>query len=136
MPAAALTLPGGDKLEIVDVHTFTPLGPQVSGWAQGLRNLPSAPKSGAFRLLVGDFNATLDHSELRKVVARGYTDAADDTGNGLIPTWPANKRISPIITIDHVLADQRMAVTHYEVHDVLHTDHRSVFVELRLPARN
>ena len=134
MPAASMTLPGGQALQIVDVHPFTPLGPQVTQWTEGLRNLPSAQPTGAFRILVGDFNSSLDHAELRKVVARGYADAGDSTGKGLIPTWPSNKKIPPIITIDHVLADQRIAIIDYGVYKVPQTDHRTIFAELRLPS--
>ncbi|MEV5411696.1 endonuclease/exonuclease/phosphatase family protein [Thermopolyspora sp. NPDC052614] len=136
MPAASMTLPGGAQVQIVDVHTYPPLGRQVTAWTDGLRNLPSAMSSGPYRVLVGDFNASLDHGELRKVVERGYVDAGDVTGKGLIPTWPANKRVPPLITIDHVLADQRLAVTSYEVHTLPRTDHRAIFAELRLPGGN
>jgi endonuclease/exonuclease/phosphatase (EEP) superfamily protein YafD len=134
MPAASMALPDGQIVQIVDVHPFTPLGPQVTQWTEGLRDLPSAQQNGPFRVLVGDFNSSLDHAELRKVVARGYADAGDSTGKGLIPTWPANKRVPPIITIDHLLADQRLAILDYSVHKIPQTDHRSIFAELRLPA--
>ncbi len=134
MPAVGMTLPGGARLQLVDVHTFTPLGPQITGWAEGLRALPSGPASGPFRILAGDFNASLDHAELRRLVARGYRDAGDASGGGLTPTWPANKRIPASITIDHVLADQRVSVRGYQVYDVPGSDHRAVLAQLSLPA--
>lgn len=133
MPTASMTLPGGAQVQLVDVHTFPPLGRQAALWTEGLRNLPSAASSGPYRVLVGDFNASLDHAEFRDLVDRGYVDAGDVTGKGLVPTWPANRRMPPLITIDHVLADERLSVTAYEVHDVPRTDHRAVFAELRLP---
>jgi Uncharacterized protein conserved in bacteria len=134
MPAARMTLPNGAQVELVDVHTFPPLGSrQTELWREGLRSLPSAPKSGPYRILVGDFNASLDHAAFRDLVSRGYVDAADATGKGLVPTWPANKRVPPMITIDHLLADERLAVTGYEVHDLPRTDHRAIFTEVRLP---
>lgn len=134
MPAARLTLPGGGTVELVAVHTYPPLGPWTAQWRDGLRALPSAPSAGPYRILAGDFNATLDHAEFRALVARGYVDAGAATGNGLVPTWPANRRVMPpIITIDHVLADRRLAVTGYAVHTLPRTDHRAVFTEVRLP---
>ncbi|GII89349.1 endonuclease [Sphaerisporangium siamense] len=133
MPAARLDLPGGPSLEIVDVHTLPPLGRQVAQWTDGLRALPSGPASGPLRVLAGDFNASLDHAEMRKLVARGYRDAGDATGGGLTPTWPANKRLPPLITIDHVLADHRVGFRAYKVFDVPGTDHRAVLAELTLP---
>jgi hypothetical protein len=39
--------------------------------------------------LAGDFNATLDQSEFRDVLGRGYYDAAERMGDRLNPTWPA-----------------------------------------------
>ncbi|MET8144622.1 endonuclease/exonuclease/phosphatase family protein [Sphaerisporangium sp. NPDC005288] len=134
MPAAKLTLPGGAQVQVVDVHTLPPLGPQVTEWTEGLRALPAGPASGPFRILAGDFNASLDHAEMRKVVARGYRDAGDTAGGGLTPTWPANKKLPPLITIDHVLADRRISVLGYHVYTVPRTDHRAVITELSLPA--
>lgn len=133
MPAARLALPGGAQVELVAVHTFPPLGRMTPLWRDGLRGLPSAPDRGPYRILAGDFNASLDHAEFRALVDRGYVDAAEATGNGLIPTWPANRRLPPMITIDHVLADRRLAVTGYAVHDLPRTDHRAIFTEVRLP---
>ncbi|ETK31247.1 endonuclease/exonuclease/phosphatase family protein [Microbispora sp. ATCC PTA-5024] len=132
MPAAKLTLPGGRAVEIVDVHTLAPLGPDVAAWTADLRSLP-APAAGAVRVLSGDFNASLDHAALRDVLAKGYADAADETGNGLLATWPANKRMPPFITIDHVLVDRRASAVATSVHAVPGTDHRALFAELRLP---
>src|SRR5690606_19927857 len=103
-PRVALTLPGRRVVEIVDVHTLAPLRPDTPDWLAGLAALPSAASSSAtIRILAGDFNASLDHAALREVVNRGYVDAADATGKGLHPTWPANRRSPPLITIDHVL---------------------------------
>lgn len=134
MPAAELTMPDGARLQIVDVHTLPPLGRQTVLWTAGLRALPSAPSSGPFRILAGDFNASLDHAEMRGLIARGYHDAADITGKGLIPTWPANKRVPPLITIDHVLTDRRVAVERYNVYDIPGTDHRAVLAHLSVPS--
>ncbi|GGL09035.1 endonuclease [Sphaerisporangium melleum] len=134
MPAAKLTLPGGAQVELVDVHTLPPLGRQVTQWTEGLRALPSGPSSGPFRILAGDFNASLDHAEMRGVVARGYRDAGDVTGRGLTPTWPAGRKLPPMITIDHVLADRRVSVLDYQVYTVPRTDHRTVITRLSLPA--
>ncbi|WP_180903670.1 endonuclease/exonuclease/phosphatase family protein [Nonomuraea indica] len=78
MPAARLALPGG-PVEIVDVHPHPPVGPAVAAWQQALDTLPPA-SADTVRILAGDFNATLDHVPLRRVLARGYKDAADQVG--------------------------------------------------------
>lgn len=132
MPAALMTVPGTKPVEIVDVHPFPPLGRQVYDWAASLEALPSAA-SGTIRILAGDFNASLDHTAMRRFLSRGYEDAAAVAGKGLIPTWPVNRRIPPLITIDHVVVDRRVAVNTVSVHTVPGTDHRAVFADLRLP---
>jgi endonuclease/exonuclease/phosphatase (EEP) superfamily protein YafD len=132
MPAAMISLPGGKPVEFVDVHTYPPLGPQVTDWAKALDAFPAA-SGDTVRILAGDFNASLDHAPMRRLLGRGYKDAADQVGAGLIPTWPANKRVPPIITIDHVLVDERVGVKEVSVHTVPDTDHRAVFVELSVP---
>ncbi|MFI6788467.1 endonuclease/exonuclease/phosphatase family protein [Nonomuraea sp. NPDC050383] len=132
MPAARISLPGGKPIELLDVHPFPPLGRQAADWSQALGELPAA-SADVVRVLAGDFNASLDHASMRGVLSRGYKDAADEVGAGLIPTWPANKRVPPIITIDHVLVDRRVAVREVSVHTVPGTDHRAVFAELAVP---
>lgn len=132
MPAAALTLPSGTRVEVVAVHPNPPLGRMVTEWNQAMRAFPP-PDREAIRVLAGDFNASLDHRAMRDLLDRGYLDAARQVGKGLVPTWPNGRAIPPLITIDHILADRRAGVTRAETVDVPRTDHRGVFAELRLP---
>ncbi|MEV0623855.1 endonuclease/exonuclease/phosphatase family protein [Nonomuraea sp. NPDC050404] len=132
MPAAMISVPGGEPIEFIDAHPFPPLGPQVSDWNEAMAAFPSASPDRV-RIIAGDFNASLDHAALRGLLSRGYKDAADQVGAGLIPTWPANKRVPPLITIDHVLVDQRVGVQEVSVRDVPGTDHRAVLAQLTVP---
>jgi endonuclease/exonuclease/phosphatase (EEP) superfamily protein YafD len=88
---------------------------------------------GPVRLLLGDFNATLDHSVLRRLLATGYRDAADVRGDGMGTTWPYDK-LFPRIALDHVLADRRVGVRAFAIHAVPRSDHRALYAELVLPA--
>jgi endonuclease/exonuclease/phosphatase (EEP) superfamily protein YafD len=115
------------------VHT-TPPTVATDAWSRDLDRLPPAGQ-GPIRILLGDFNATLDQSEFRDLVGRGYADAGATLGSGLVPTWPANRRIPPLVTIDHVLADQRIGIRDYAVDDLPGSDHRAVYAELSLPAQ-
>ncbi|WP_157549233.1 endonuclease/exonuclease/phosphatase family protein [Nonomuraea candida] len=132
---AWLAHPGGARIEVVSVHPCAPkrLGRQPC-WRAGLDALPRAGRD-APRVLAGDFNATLDHLPMRELLASGYRDAADVTGQGFVPTWPQFGPWwqSPGVAIDHVLADERMAVRGFAVLTLHGTDHRPVFAELRLP---
>lgn len=126
--------PGAPALELYAVHPRAPLrASDVPEWRAGLRALPPATPGGAVRILAGDFNATFDHAEFRRVVGRGYEDAAAAVGAGLRATWPADRRFPPPVTIDHVLADARCGVRAARVLDVPGSDHRAVFAELELP---
>jgi endonuclease/exonuclease/phosphatase (EEP) superfamily protein YafD len=133
MPAATLSLPTGGKVEVVAIHPNPPLGPMVDEWNAALRALPS-PSPSVIRVLAGDFNASLDHRAMRDLLGRGYVDAADQVGKGLVPTWPSGRVMPPIIAIDHVLADRRVGVAATEILRVPGTDHRGVFADLRLPS--
>jgi endonuclease/exonuclease/phosphatase family metal-dependent hydrolase len=84
-------------------------------------------------LLLGDFNATLDHAPLQALLRSGYRDAAATLGDGFIGTWPYDGTRLPKVTIDHVLADTRIAIRAVSAHQVDDTDHRAVYAQLRLP---
>jgi endonuclease/exonuclease/phosphatase (EEP) superfamily protein YafD len=132
MAAALARPPGGPAVELVAVHPAAPTRHQVPDWRRDLRALP--PAGGArLRILAGDFNATLDHAELRRVLDTGYADAAATVGEGLKATWPSQRRIPPPVTIDHVLADDRIGVRAVSVHEIPGTDHRAVSAVLQLP---
>ncbi|SEG85837.1 Uncharacterized conserved protein YafD, endonuclease/exonuclease/phosphatase (EEP) superfamily [Nonomuraea solani] len=131
---AWLTHPEGARVEIVSVHPCAPkrIGRQPC-WQGGLEALPRG--GDALRVLAGDFNATLDHLPMRDLLAAGYRDAADVMGRGFQATWPQQGSLNrtPRVTIDHVLADSRMAVREFQVLSLKKTDHHPVFAELRLP---
>ncbi|WP_051400337.1 endonuclease/exonuclease/phosphatase family protein [Haloechinothrix halophila] len=118
-------------VDVVGVHPIPPVS-KVDDWRQELRGLPAPPGDGPARILAGDFNATLDHAELRRVLDSGYVDAAEQTGDALRTTWP-QRRTAPPVTLDHVLVDQRAAVRDFEVIGVDGSDHRAVLATLTLP---
>ncbi|XVQ14193.1 endonuclease/exonuclease/phosphatase family protein [Spirillospora sp. CA-255316] len=129
---AVLEQPGGRRVEVVSVHPCSPSDVHDTPcWADGLRALPGA--GGGLKVLAGDFNSTLDHRPMRDLLDSGYRDAADVRGKALKTTWPQRWWDVPEVTLDHVLADRRMAVEDFSVHPLPGTDHRPVFAALRLP---
>lgn len=132
LPRARFELAGAGTVELLAIHVHPPIPWGASEWGEDLRSLPEAADS-PLRLMLGDFNATFDHAEFRAVLDRGYTDAADAAGAGLTPTWAEGRRLPPLLTIDHVLADERIAVGDLSVYSVPGSDHRAVFAELVLP---
>ena len=130
-PSALVELPGRD-VELTAVHAFWPMGEQGIGtWERDLRALPGPSRTDRARVLAGDFNATLDLTRMREFIGRGYTDAAAATGNGLLPTWPADW-FPPPVTIDHVLTSGNFRPEDYRVLDVPGSDHRAVLATLRV----
>ena len=132
--AAVATPPDAAPVEILAVHVRAPTGPGASRiWRDDLRALPAG---GPLRILAGDFNATLDHTELRRLLNRGYRDAAEQAGNGLRPTWTMERNLlPPLVTIDHVLTDRRIRVASARIVAIPGSDHRGVLAELVLPER-
>lgn len=131
---ALVDLPGKD-IEVVSVHPLPPVvteGPEA--WQRELAGLPTPDSTGAIRILAGDFNATLDHVGLTRLLNKGYVDAADQVGKGLIHTWPSNSGIwPPPVTIDHVLVDTRCPVDTVDVFDMPGSDHRAVVTQFVVP---
>jgi endonuclease/exonuclease/phosphatase (EEP) superfamily protein YafD len=134
---ATVEVPSAGPVAIESAHPVAPHSLAVMDeWRTDLGNEPVPDPDGPPRILLGDFNATLDHAALRRLIGRGYRDAADATGQGLRPTWgPYAIRPVKLVTIDHVLVDRRVGVSRVAVHALPRSDHRAVVADLWLPAR-
>jgi endonuclease/exonuclease/phosphatase (EEP) superfamily protein YafD len=135
--AARLDLPSGQSVRLTCIHAVPPRpagGPGAAArWRRELAALPAPGDSPS--VLAGDFNATLDHAQFRRLLRRGYADAASGAGHGLSLTWgPRPGRGPALLAIDHVLADRRCAVLTASAHVLPGSDHRALYAELRLPA--
>ncbi|GLW28938.1 endonuclease/exonuclease/phosphatase family protein [Actinoplanes regularis] len=127
---------GASPVFVESVHPLAPALPQwFAGWKSDLAHEPHSDGDNPRRILLGDFNSTLDHGALRELISHGYRDAADTVGKGLIGTWgPYDGDLIPPVTIDHVLADEQIGVKDISVHGVKGSDHRAVIATLTLPA--
>jgi endonuclease/exonuclease/phosphatase (EEP) superfamily protein YafD len=135
-PTARLDLPSGQSVQFVCVHPHPPFPPwswaAAPRWRGELAALP--PPGDPPVILVGDYNATVDHAQFRRLLRLGYVDAASQVGNGLVPTWGPEPRGRPaLFTVDHVLLDPRCAVLDTSVHTVPGSDHRALYARFRLP---
>jgi endonuclease/exonuclease/phosphatase (EEP) superfamily protein YafD len=135
--AARLVLPSGQVVQLACIHAAPPRPPWSPGaaarWRRQLSALPAPSDSP--RILAGDFNATLDHAQFRRLLRSGYADAARQAGHGLSPTWgPRPGRRPALLAIDHVLIDRRCAVLAISAHRLPGSDHRALYAELQLPA--
>ena len=134
---ARLDLPSGQFADLACIHAAPPRPPWSDAAARWRRQLSAVPAPGESpRILAGDFNATLDHAQFRRLLRRGYADAASQAGHGLSPTWgPQPSRRVALLAIDHVLVDRSCAVLTTSAHWLPGTDHRALFAEVRLPAQ-
>ncbi|MER7007691.1 endonuclease/exonuclease/phosphatase family protein [Dactylosporangium sp. NPDC000555] len=135
-PWATVLVPGAGPVVVESAHPYPPRPGRVDVWAANLAAQPVPDPDGPPRVLLGDFNATLDHAPLRRLLRAGYRDAAAVRGRGLRPTWPY--RIvtlpfwTPPVTLDHVLADRRIGVREFDTRRTANSDHRAVVAELIL----
>ena len=136
MIGARARISGYGEVELWAVHAIDPTSAErAEAWRLTLDRLATLGGPEVPRVLAGDFNATLDHAELRDVIDAGYVDAADAVGAGLKPTFPVHGGRTPPITIDHVLVDERVEVDSTSVISLPNADHRAVLAELTLPPR-
>ena len=134
---ARLALASGQFVDLACIHTASPKPPwSPPAAALWRRQLSALPQPGDTPLiLAGDFNATLDHAQFRRLLRLGYVDAASQAGNGLVATWgPRPHRRLTLLAIDHILIDRRCSVLTTSVHRLTGSDHRALYAELRLPA--
>ncbi|MDN5894668.1 MAG: endonuclease/exonuclease/phosphatase family protein [Nocardioides sp.] len=127
-------LPQGD-VQLAAVHPVAPVG-DARSWRQDFGVLEASQRERPSDLMVGDFNATLDHRALREL---GFDDAAAMVNHGWGPTWPDNGTtdilgvpVPRMVAIDHVLLGDRMAATEVDSASVDGTDHRAVIAEVGL----
>ena len=138
-PMAAVTHPDGHEVNVMSVHTAAPrFADRIPEWESDFAQFPS-PSEDDFWLLAGDFNATLDHRNMRELLDTGFADAASVTGDGWAATWYTEGRFAggllspPPITLDRVVVDERGAITEFAVLEDFDSDHRPVIAEVRLP---
>lgn len=143
MPTVRLVAADGSTtgvLEVTNVHALPPVDVRVDQWRSDLRAVARVAERPGNRLLIGDFNATYDHSEFRELLAtrssegRGLVDVGAASSARLIPTWPMDGPLLPGIAIDHLVTTPGISSTRYQVQPVPGTDHAAVLATLAIPA--
>lgn len=94
---------------VLVVHLSGPWPQPIEGWRRDIARLAvtldevAEGTGGGAVIVAGDMNSTIDMRPFRDLLRNGYRDAAEQSGAGLKPTFPADWRLPPFITIDHVL---------------------------------
>ncbi|MCW2791569.1 MAG: hypothetical protein JWO76_667 [Nocardioides sp.] len=122
-------------LTLLAVHPFAPSDPEQ--WRADHAAVLAAAKASDPDLVVGDFNATLDHAPMRALADHGWRSVAELANEGWQPTWPSNGLIErfglplpSLVQIDHVLVGPRLAALSTHTVDIPGTDHRAVVAEV------
>jgi endonuclease/exonuclease/phosphatase (EEP) superfamily protein YafD len=119
------------SVTVVAVHPSAP-GPLLSGrWRAEQRRLAeraSLIRDGA--VLLGDFNATSDHPEVRRLQREGFAEARDQAGGGLQFTFPVARGPFPVAGLDRsMVRDVPWVATRATALNVSGGDHRAFVVE-------
>lgn len=80
-------------------------------------------------IAAGDYNATVDHAQFRDLLGDGFSDAADDAGEGYLPSYPNDRWYGPVIGIDHVLLRDATG-TSARTLELPGSDHRALLVDV------
>jgi endonuclease/exonuclease/phosphatase (EEP) superfamily protein YafD len=89
---------------------------------------------GAQGMIVGgDFNATLDSAPFRALLKGGLRDAVEQSGAGVVPTYPGDHGPLAMIGIDHVLL-YRAVASGARSETVRGSDHRGLLISVVLPS--
>jgi endonuclease/exonuclease/phosphatase (EEP) superfamily protein YafD len=124
---------------LVAVHTSQPAG-SIDLWRSDHRSLlwqtTLAKRKGPL-VAAGDFNATLDHRPMRKLLDLGLSDAARQANAGWQPTWPGDSSVEHalpfglgVMAIDHVLLSKDFSAISTTTHVVARSDHRALVARL------
>ncbi len=125
----------GTAVRVTAVHTTPPL-PGLGGlWGKDFAELtPAVRAQQGPQLIMGDFNATWDHSSFRTLVGDQLTDATRAAGRGPTPTWPSGPGPFSLISIDHILVTRTLLATDLGRVDIGGTDHKALVATVWLPA--
>jgi endonuclease/exonuclease/phosphatase family metal-dependent hydrolase len=146
IPTVRVSATSGDLsavFEVTNVHTLPPVDSRIAQWRHDLAAVGRVGARPGHRVLMGDFNASYDHLEFRRLLdapldaspdGRKLVDAGIASGNRLVPTWPMEGMNVPGVVLDHVVTTPDVSSSAYSVHRVRGSDHAAVIVTLAVPA--
>jgi endonuclease/exonuclease/phosphatase (EEP) superfamily protein YafD len=125
----------GKNVVVRGVHPTHPVGRRVELWRATLDDLTHAIGDTAGPMIVaGDFNASVDHPVMRRLMSPGLRDAHEVAGAGRPATWPRERGFAPFVHIDHVLVRGLDVASATEI-VIPGSDHEAVVARLVVPAR-
>jgi endonuclease/exonuclease/phosphatase (EEP) superfamily protein YafD len=123
---------------VVVAHVAGPWPQPIDDWRRDLDRLPGTlsevgEQAGAGSVIVAaDLNSTTDTRPFRALLGNGYQDAAEQSGAGIKPTFPADSRLPPVFAIDHILT-RHCAATSLHTLKIPGSDHRGLVATIAIP---
>lgn len=140
---AVAAIPDTVSTAVYALHPLPPYPEPVWKWVHELKRLRPIFAAERHPMIVGaDFNSTYDHRQYRDLIenstppgAAPLVDAAEYVGAGLVPTFPADSIVPPLLAIDRILTRGPVPVS-FERFDVPGSDHLGVVGNLAIPEQN
>ncbi len=123
---------------VVVAHIPGPWPYPIDDWRRDLDRLPTTLRELAERadrgsvIVAADVNSTTDMRPFRALLHDGYRDAAEQSGAGIKPTFPADTRLPPFLAIDHILT-RNCAANSLHTLAIRGSDHRGLVVTVTVP---
>jgi endonuclease/exonuclease/phosphatase (EEP) superfamily protein YafD len=123
---------------VVVAHIPGPWPYPIDDWRRDLDRLPTTLREIAERadrgsvIVAADLNSTTDMRPFHALLHDGYRDAAEQSGAGIKPTFPADTRLPPLVAIDHILT-RDCAVTSLHTLAIPGSDHRGLVGRVTIP---
>ena len=137
LPTVVATPDSGVGPTIVSAHPVAPIDGEMDNWRSDLTWLASIC-TGDNMIMAGDFNSTLDHY-VRLAGETGVfgecNDAASESNNGAVGTWPTRYPAIVGAPIDHEMYSSHWQVSGMRVIqtvDDLGSDHRPIVAQLSI----
>lgn len=123
---------------LVVAHVAGPWPQPIDDWRRDLNRLPAnmsevGERAGTGSVIVAaDFNSTTDMRPFRALLGNGYRSAAEQSGAGIKPTFPADSRLPPFVAIDHILT-RNCTATSLRTLKIPGSDHRGLVATISIP---
>ncbi|WEV41691.1 endonuclease/exonuclease/phosphatase family protein [Bifidobacterium sp. ESL0682] len=133
MPGGTVSFGDGKMpIRFVSVHTTSPKPGYWSDWRKSLDDVATMRShTQAKYVLMGDFNATTDHTPFRNILGTRFHDAAQSSGRGFVFSWPANMPYVPKFAgIDHIVLDQGIVAGQVGTLPIPGSDHAALLATI------
>jgi endonuclease/exonuclease/phosphatase (EEP) superfamily protein YafD len=119
-------------------HVSGPWPQPIKDWREDIELLSATMDEAAQRagsgavVVAGDFNSTIDMRPFRQLLRDGYSDAAEQAGAGMAPTYPAGSWLPPLLGIDHFLVRNCVASA-VTTAPLPGSDHQALVATIEIP---